>query len=92
MKEKKPGKLEFPKKFDGFSQYRPPLSFVEEQMHRELGAGGSMLYLMDLNRMHDVGRGFGIGFDGRPENYTFGAFGEPVEHELMDKPSYYWIR
>ncbi|MBQ6603031.1 MAG: MoaF N-terminal domain-containing protein [Eubacterium sp.] len=68
------------------------LSFVEEQMHRELGAGGSMLYLMDLNRMHDVGRGFGIGFDGRPENYTFGAFGEPVEHELMDKPSYYWIR
>ena len=68
------------------------LSFVEEQMHRELGAGGSMLYLMDLNRFQDVGRGFGIGFDGKPENYTFGAFGEPVEHELMDKESYYWIR
>ena len=51
-----------------------------------------MLYLMDLNRFQDVGRGFGIGFDGKPENYTFGAFGEPVEHELMDKESYYWIR
>ena len=51
-----------------------------------------MLFVINLDRMHDVGRSFGYNADGERENYTFGAFGEPVEHELVDKPSIYWIR
>ena len=67
-------------------------AFVEELMARKRGSGNSMLFVINLDRMHDVGRSFGYNADGERENYTFGAFGEPVEHELVDKPSIYWIR
>ena len=37
--------------------------------------GNNLLFLMDLKRVHDVGRSFGIDGNSDPENYTFSAFG-----------------
>lgn len=67
-------------------------SFVEELMARSGRTGNSMLFVMNLNRMHDVGRSFGYNGEGKQENYTFGAFGVPEENELLNKPSISWIR
>jgi hypothetical protein len=40
-------------------------------------SGNSMLFLMDVERVHDVGRSFGHGGDHvTPENYLFGAYGD----------------
>ena len=42
-------------------------------------SGNSMLFLMDVERVHDVGRSFGHGGDHvTPENYLFGAYGDFV--------------
>jgi len=38
--------------------------------------GNNLLFLMNLNRLHDVGRSYGHNDAELPENYTFGAFGE----------------
>jgi putative NADH-flavin reductase len=42
-------------------------------------SGNSMLFLMDVERVHDVGRSFGHREDHvTPENYLFGAYGDFV--------------
>jgi hypothetical protein len=59
------------------------VSAVEQDMARRGLPGNSLLFLMDIKRVHDVGRSFGHSgqFGGTgylPENYLFGAYGEFV--------------
>jgi len=49
------------------------------EQHKGMRAlsGNSMLFLMDIERVHDVGRSFGYAGDHKtPENYMFAAHGE----------------
>jgi hypothetical protein len=51
------------------------------EQHKGMRAlsGNSMLFLMDIERVHDVGRSFGYAGDHKtPENYMFAAHGEFV--------------
>jgi hypothetical protein len=58
-------------------------SFVESYMATIRGTGNSMCFLMNLNRLYDVGRSFGYNGEGFRENYTFGAYGEYADPEPM---------
>ncbi|MBR6322645.1 MAG: hypothetical protein IKR59_07230, partial [Lachnospiraceae bacterium] len=65
----------------------------EEMACRTRGQGNNLFFLMNLNRMHDVGRSFGHNGDGEPENYTYGAFGEYYDtSELHARKSTEYIR
>lgn len=69
------------------------LSLLETQLCRTVGHGNSLLFLMNLKEMHDVGRSFGTNNDLQGENYTFGAFGEYFEaSDTLAKTSNYFIR
>jgi hypothetical protein len=51
------------------------------EQHKGMRAlsGNSMLFLMDIERVHDIGRSFGYAGDHKtPENYMFAAHGEFV--------------
>ena len=48
---------------------------LETVKARVLGRGNSLLVLMDLDGMHNVGRSFGSNDEGGTGNNTFGAFG-----------------
>ncbi len=57
------------------------VAFIEQSMARRGGIGNSLLFLMNTDRLHDVGRSFGHsgqfgGTEYQPENYLFGAYGE----------------
>ncbi|MCE5342840.1 MAG: hypothetical protein LLF96_04520, partial [Eubacteriales bacterium] len=74
--------------------------FTEQSMARRGVVGNSLLFLMDTDRLHDVGRSFGhtgqFGGQGyHPENYLFGAYGEFVtangDGELDNDPPYYTV-
>jgi putative NADH-flavin reductase len=74
------------------------VSFVEQSMSRRGKVGNSLLFLMDTDRLHDVGRSFGHSgqFGGQgylPENYLFGAYGEfvPAGDGLENDPPYYTV-
>ena len=68
-------------------------SMTEAMMNRRRGQGNNLLFLMNLNRMYDVGRSFGHNGEGNPENYTYGAYGEFYDaSELLAKPSTEYIR
>lgn len=61
--------------------------------NRERGSGNDLLFLMNLGRMHDVGRSFGHNSEGNPENYTYGAFGEYYDAwDLIEKKSTEFIK
>ena len=65
----------------------------EELACRERGQGNNLFFLMNLNRMHDVGRSFGHNGEGKPENYTYGAFGNYYDaSELLARDSTEYIR
>ncbi len=65
----------------------------EEMACRDRGQGNNLFFLMNLNRMHDVGRSFGHNGDGEPENYTYGAFGTYYDtSELLARESTEYIR
>jgi putative NADH-flavin reductase len=57
------------------------LSFIEQNMSKRGMPGNSLLFLMDAERAHDVGRSFGhagnvgAGNLHDPENYMFAAYG-----------------
>ena len=69
------------------------VSLLESILCVQNGHGNSLLFLMDLNEGHDVGRSFGTNPDWQDENYTFGAFGEDFDaSETLAKPSTYHIR
>lgn len=68
------------------------VSLLETQLCRSRGHGNSLLFLMNLNVMHDVGRSFGTNDQGQNENYVFGAFGEDYDAgETLAKPSLYFV-
>ncbi len=69
------------------------VSLLETQLCRQRGHGNSLLFLMNLNEMHDVGRSFGTNDAGEDENYTFGAFGEDYDaSDTLALKSTYYIR
>ena len=71
------------------------VSIIEQNMSRRGLTGNSLLFLMDLVRVHDVGRSFGhAGLkEGHvhPENYMFAAYGDFVysDGELESKKNVY---
>ena len=68
-------------------------SMTEAMMNRKRGQGNNLLFLMNLNRMYDVGRSFGHNGEGNPENYTYGAYGEYYDaSDLLAKQSTEYIR
>ena len=52
-----------------------------------------MTFLIDTARLHDVGRSFGLGGTGAPENYLFCAIGkwEESDGKIENEPSYYYV-
>ena len=68
-------------------------SMTESMMCRERGQGNNLLFLMNLNRMYDVGRSYGHNAEGNPENYTYGAYGMYVDaSDTLEKRSTAYIR
>ena len=58
-------------------------TFVEEHMEKVTGPktrGNSLAFLMNFERMYDVGRSFGINGQQEPENYCYGAYGRIVDY------------
>ena len=58
-------------------------NFVEEHMEKVTGPktrGNSLAFLINLERMYDVGRSFGINGQQEPENYCYGAYGRIVDY------------
>ena len=69
------------------------VDLLETVKARRQGHGNSILVLMDLDAMHDVGRSFGSNSEGGNGNNTLGAFG--VFHDAgatLAKPSTLYIR
>ena len=76
------------------------VSFTEQSMSKRGKIGNSLLFLMNTDRLHDVGRSFGHtgqfgGASYRPENYLFGAYGEYMTPEgddaLENEPPFYTV-
>jgi len=68
-------------------------SFVESDMAKFTGHGNMMCFLMDLNRLHDVGCSFGHNAQGERENYTFGAVGKYVDPgDMFERKSFSYVR
>jgi len=70
-------------------------SMTESMMARKEDnhKGNNLLFVMNLNRMYDVGRSFGLNGDMQPENYTFSAYGEYFDaSEELAKESTAFIR
>lgn len=66
---------------------------LETVKARVIGNGNSMLILMNLDEMHDVGRSFGSNREGGTGNNTLGAFGVYVDAtEVLAKKSSLFIR
>ena len=69
------------------------VSLLETLLCRMRGHGNSLLFLMNLNEMHDVGRSFGTNDKGEDENYVFGAFGRDFDaSDTLERKSTYHIR
>ena len=69
------------------------VSLLETVLAKRNGHGNSLLILMNLDEMHDVGRSFGSNNEGEDENYTFGAFGVRIDaNSTLAKKSSYYIR
>lgn len=69
------------------------VGIIENTKARKIGNGNSILVLMNLDEMHDVGRSFGSNREGGTGNNTLGAFGVPVDaSELLSRKSSLFIR
>lgn len=70
------------------------LSMIEYQLYfSPRNKGNNLLFLMNFNRMYDVGRSYGHNGEGVPENYTFGAYGEYFDaSETIAQESTAYIR
>ena len=71
-------------------------AFAEQNLEKFTGPktrGNSLAFLMDLERMFDVGRSFGTNANQQPENYCFGAYGQeiPFPEEFKNFQSGYYI-
>lgn len=69
------------------------LSFLEDNLTFRGRTGNNMLVLMNAARLHDVGRSFGLGQTGGPENYLFSAVGAWMESDgaVESEPSKYRV-
>ena len=68
-------------------------NMTEALQNRRRGGGNNLFFLMNLNRMYDVGRSFGHNGEGNPENYTYGAYGQYYDaSDLLAKKSTDYIR
>jgi len=69
-------------------------NMIEEMAARgERKQGNNLLFLMNLNRMYDVGRSYGHNGEGNPENYTYGAYGMYFDaSDTLEKRSTAYIR
>lgn len=66
---------------------------LETVKARKIGHGNSILVLMNLDEMHDVGRSFGSNSEGGSGNNTLGAFGVEVDATgVLAKKSSLFIR
>ncbi|MDR1913603.1 MAG: NAD(P)H-binding protein [Clostridiales bacterium] len=71
------------------------VSCIEQNMSRRGATGNSLLFLMDVKRLHDVGRSFGHAGQKEGnvhgENYLFSAYGEFVysDGSVEDKKNVY---
>ena len=105
LKKENPERYEELRKRNGETLYEEPGDYIkikdgiyafnanEEMACREGRFGSNLFFLMNLDRMHDVGRAFGHNDDGVPENYTYGAFGEYYDTtELHQRKSTEYIR
>ncbi|MCQ2511770.1 MAG: MoaF N-terminal domain-containing protein [Lachnospiraceae bacterium] len=69
------------------------VGIIEDTKARKIGNGNSILVLMNLDEMHDVGRSFGSNREGGTGNNTLGAFGVWVDAtEIMSRKSSLFIR
>ena len=71
-------------------------AFAEQNLEKFTGPktrGNSLAFLMNLERMYDVGRSFGTNADQQPENYCFGAYGQeiPFPEEFRNFRSAYYV-
>lgn len=69
------------------------LSFLEDSLTYAGKTGNNMLILANISRLHDVGRSFGLGHTGAPENYMFAAIGS-WNHDkdgVEERPSLYRV-
>jgi hypothetical protein len=92
--------------FDGPRVYEEPSDYIkikdgvyvfnmiESMMARgERKQGNNLLFLMNLNRMYDVGRSYGHNGEGNLENYTYGAYGAYYDaSDILAKKSTGYIR
>lgn len=69
------------------------LSFLEDNLTYRGKTGNNMLILANMARLHDVGRSFGLGLTGAPENYMFAAIGtwEESDGSVESRPSKYRV-
>ena len=68
-------------------------SMTEAMANRDRNEGNNLFFLMNLDRMYDVGRSFGHNEKNEGENYTYGAFGAYYETpELLARKSTEFIR
>lgn len=71
-------------------------AFAEQNLEKFTGPrtrGNSLAFLMNLERMTDVGRSFGTNAQQQPENYCFGAYGAeiPFPEQFKDFQSEYYV-
>ena len=68
------------------------VNLLESRLCLTTGHGNSLLFVMNLKTMHDVGRAYGTSPEWTDENYTVGAFGEFFDSPNQTAPSTYYIR
>ncbi len=69
------------------------VGMLETVKAKQSGTGNSILVLMNLDEMHDVGRSFGANIEGGTGNNTLGAFGVFVDASVeLGKTSSLFIR
>lgn len=68
-------------------------NFIETTHFLRGRNGNNMTFLIDTARLHDVGRSFGLGQGGLPENYCFSAIGKWQESDgaVENAPSAYRV-
>lgn len=95
-------KMSYTEPGDTYEDYFTPIKIrdriylvgiLETVKAKKIGNGNSILVLMNLDEMHDVGRSFGSNREGGTGNNTLGAFGVWVDAtDILAKKSSLFIR
>lgn len=94
--------MRYVEKGDTYEDYFTPIKIrdriylvgmLETVKAKKSGTGNTILVLMNLDEMHDVGRSFGANLEGGTGNNTLGAFGVYVDAKVeLAKTSSLFIR